>query len=143
MAKIVKLNQSDEVLPVKTRGNKMPTSKKVDGNGVVIVIPESDGKLSAHFGHCKQFAFIETENGKIKKIEMRTPPLHEPGVLPLWLNEQGANVIIAGGIGAHAQQILKDNGIEVVIGAPGDSPESLANQYLSNRLITGENVCDH
>ena len=143
VTKIVKINEANEGIPNKTKENMMPTIKKNQGNGTVIVIPESDGKLSAHFGHCKQFAFIETESGKIRKIEMRTPPPHEPGVLPLWLNEQGANVIIAGGIGAHAQQILKDNGIEVVIGAPGDSPESLANQYLSNRLKTGENVCDH
>jgi len=143
VAKIVKLNETDEDFPIKPKENKMPTNKKVQGNGAVIVIPESEGKLSAHFGHCNQFAFVETESGKIKKIEMRTPPPHEPGVLPNWLKEQGATVIIAGGIGAHAQQILRDNGIEVVVGVPADSPEFLANQYLSNRLTTGENICDH
>jgi hypothetical protein len=31
----------------------------------------------------------------------------------------------------------------VIIGAPMDSPESLANQYLSNTLVAGANVCDH
>jgi len=74
---------------------------------------------------------------------MRTPPPHEPGVLPRWLNEQGADVIIARGIGEKAQQFLRENGIEVVIGVPVNSPESLANQYLTNTLISGDNVCDH
>jgi predicted Fe-Mo cluster-binding NifX family protein len=143
VANIVKLNASDKNPSAKPKENKMLTSKKAKRNGVVIAIPDSEGKLSAHFGHCQQFVFVETESGRIKRIEKRTPPPHEPGVLPRWLSEQGATVIIAGGIGAHAQQILKDNGIEVVVGAPTDSPESLANQYLSNSLTAGENVCDH
>ena len=74
---------------------------------------------------------------------MLNPPAHEPGALPRWLHEQGADVTIVGGMGESAQQLLRERGIEVIIGAPMDSPESLANQYLSNTLITGENVCDH
>ena len=74
---------------------------------------------------------------------MRTPPPHEPGVLPRWLHEQGADAAIVGGMGESAQELLRETGIEVIIGAPIDSPESLANQYLSNTLTTGENVCDH
>jgi predicted Fe-Mo cluster-binding NifX family protein len=46
-------------------------------------------------------------------------------------------------MGQQAQQLLKEKGIEVIIGAPMDSPEFLANQYLSNTLMAGENVCDH
>jgi predicted Fe-Mo cluster-binding NifX family protein len=111
--------------------------------GKVLVVPVSDGKLCSHFGHCEQFAFIETQNGKIVKTEMRNPPAHEPGVLPRWLQEQGADVAIVGGMSENAQQLLKGNGIEVIMGAPKDSPESLAHQYLTNTLVAGENRCDH
>jgi predicted Fe-Mo cluster-binding NifX family protein len=107
------------------------------------VVPVSGGKLAAHFGHCEEFAFIEIEDGKITETEMMTPPAHEPGVLPKWLYEQGADVVIVGGMGERAQQLIRENGIEVIIGAPMDSPESLTNQYLTGNLITGENVCDH
>jgi predicted Fe-Mo cluster-binding NifX family protein len=106
-------------------------------------IPVSGGKLCSHFGHCEQFALIETENGKVTNQSLHTPPPHEPGVLPKWLHEQGAKVIISGGMGARAQNLFNQNGIKVVTGAPVDSPESLVNQYLSDALITGENVCDH
>ncbi len=140
---IVKIHEADSDLPVKTKEKDLPALEKVPSNGRVLVVPVSGGKLSSHFGHCEQFAFIETENGKIRGKEMRTPPPHEPGILPSWLHEQGADVIIAGGIGESAQQLLKEKGIEVVIGAPMDSPESLVNQYLTNFLITGDNVCDH
>ncbi|MFZ0482043.1 MAG: NifB/NifX family molybdenum-iron cluster-binding protein, partial [Desulfobacterales bacterium] len=122
---------------------KIPIRKKRSEDLKVLVVPVSDGKLSSHFGHCKQFAFIEIQHGKIAKTEMLTPPTHEPGVLPRWLNEQGADIVIAAGMGEKAQQLLEENGIEVIIGAPMDSPESLTNQYLSGTLVTGANVCDH
>jgi predicted Fe-Mo cluster-binding NifX family protein len=109
----------------------------------MLVVPVSEGKLSSHFGHCEQFAFIETMDGKIVKTEMRNPPPHEPGVLPQWLHDQGADVAIVGGMGETAQQLLQGKGIEVILGAPMDSPESLANQYLSRTLVQGENRCDH
>ncbi len=109
----------------------------------IIVVPVSDGKLSSHFGHCEHFAFIETHDGKIRSTEMKTPPPHEPGSLPRWLHEQGADIIIAGGMGEQAQQLFRQSGIDVVIGAPMDPPESLVNQYLSGTLTTGNNLCDH
>ena len=110
---------------------------------IKFAVPVAAGKLCSHFGHCDQFAIIETENGKIMAKSMQAPPPHEPGVLPKWLNEQGTNVVIAGGMGARAQDLFDQNGIKVVTGAPMDSPESLVNQYLSDSLVTGENICDH
>jgi Mrp family chromosome partitioning ATPase/predicted Fe-Mo cluster-binding NifX family protein len=122
---------------------KIPIEKKHTKDKRICVVPVSEGKLSSHFGHCKQFAFIEIQHGKIIKTEMLTPPAHEPGVLPQWLNEHGADIVIAAGMGERAQQLLEENGIEVIIGSPMDSPESLTNQYLSGTLVTGANVCDH
>ena len=74
------------------------------------------------------------------------PPPHEPGVLPKWLHELGANVIIAGGMGQRAIQLFDEEGIKVMIGAPVAEPESvLVNNYLSDTLLTGGNLCgeDH
>ncbi len=129
--------------PVPEPKKKSPGRKKRSADIKVLVVPVSGGKLSAHFGHCEQFAFIETQNGKITETEMLNPPAHEPGALPQWLYEQGADVAIVGGMGESAQQLLREKGIEVIIGAPMDSPESLANQYLSDTLVAGANVCDH
>ena len=110
-----------------------------------IAIPLVDGKLSAHFGHCQQFAIVEIdqENKTIGKTELLTPPAHEPGVLPKWLSEMGANMIIAGGMGQRAQQLFTQNNIEVLVGAPDVKPEELVNQYLNGQLVCGTNICDH
>ncbi|MGD8263059.1 MAG: NifB/NifX family molybdenum-iron cluster-binding protein [Desulfobacterales bacterium] len=106
-------------------------------------IPLADGKLTAHFGHCQEFAIIEVEENEITKKETLVPPPHEPGVLPSWLHSLGANVIIAGGMGGRAIDLFKQNDINVIIGAPALEPEELVRSYLNNTLATGANVCDH
>ena len=110
-----------------------------------IAIPLADGKLSAHFGHCERFALIEADAAQkkiVKREDLEAPP-HEPGLLPKWLAERGTNLIIAGGMGQRAQALFCEHGIEVVIGAPAETPENLVNSYLAGTLQSGENVCDH
>ena len=131
-----------ETTPMKKEEKKLNT-QKAPAQGVVFAVPIAEGKLCSHFGHCDQFALIETAQGEIKAKTMHTPPPHEPGVLPKWLHEMGAHIIIAGGMGSRAQQLFSENGIKVVTGAPADTPESLVRQYLSDNLVTGANVCDH
>lgn len=106
-------------------------------------IPLADGKLTAHFGHCQEFALIDVENDRVVNRDTQVPPPHEPGVLPRWLNELGVQVIIAGGMGQRALGLFQEFGIRVTTGAPALAPELLVNQYLSNTLVTGANVCDH
>ena len=112
-------------------------------NKIRFAVPVAGGKLCAHFGHCEQFAIIDTEKGKITDTSFHTPPPHEPGVLPSWLRQQGSDIIIAGGMGARAQTLFNENGIKVVTGAPLDTPEALVGRYLSGSLEIGDNLCDH
>jgi len=106
-------------------------------------VPLAEGKLTAHFGHCQEFAIVEADDGGIKGKEILIPPPHEPGVLPRWLHDMGANVIIAGGMGQMAQKMFVENDIAVVVGAPVDTPEVLVESYLNGSLASGENLCDH
>lgn len=110
-----------------------------------IAIPLAEGRLCMHFGHCQQFALVDVDDGQKAVLDTRlvTPPPHAPGLLPKWLGEQGADVVIAGGMGSRAQALFQQDGITVVAGAPGDTPEQLAQAYLNGTLETGDNVCDH
>lgn len=110
-----------------------------------IAIPITDGKLSAHFGHCQQFAIIDvdSDSGNINSQELVLPPAHEPGALPRWLSGLHVELIIAGGIGRRAQQLFVQSGIDVIVGAADDNPEELARQYLAGHLQSGQNICDH
>lgn len=110
-----------------------------------IAIPLMGGQLSMHFGHCESFALVtvDADAGTAEEPTYHTPPAHEPGALPRWLHEIGADVIIAGGMGQRAQQLFTAQEITVVVGAPALPPEDLVEQYLAGSLKTGTNVCDH
>ncbi|MBN2452560.1 MAG: NifB/NifX family molybdenum-iron cluster-binding protein [Lentisphaeria bacterium] len=110
-----------------------------------IAVPLAEGRLCMHFGHCEQFALVEVGSDGKTLVGTRclTPPAHEPGVLPRWLHEQGANLILAGGMGQRAQELFARYGIQVVVGVPAGAPEDLAAKYLAGTLEVQGNVCDH
>ena len=110
-----------------------------------IAIPLAAGQLAMHFGHCEQFALVEVDEikGEVTETVVLDPPPHEPGLLPRWLNEKGANVILAGGMGQRAQRIFVQNNIKVVVGVESGTPESLVKEYLAGTLVGGKNLCDH
>jgi predicted Fe-Mo cluster-binding NifX family protein len=110
-----------------------------------IAIPLADGKLAMHFGHCESFALVDVDQQKnmISSREDIVPPPHQPGLLPPWLAERGATLIIAGGMGKRAQDLFTDQGIRVVVGAPVETPERLVEDFLTGALQPGANVCDH
>ncbi len=110
-----------------------------------IAIPTADGQLCMHFGHCEQFALVtvDPDQKTIIATEMVTPPPHEPGLLPRWLAERGAQMIIAGGMGQRAQQLFQQNQIDVLVGAPANTPDNLVHAWMQGVLKPGQNVCDH
>jgi len=120
-------------------------ANKEDQNKMRIAVPVTAGKLSAHFGHCDQFAIIDVDSDSkdIQSEELITPPPHEPGVLPKWLAGLNVELIIAGGMGQRAQQLFAQNNINVAVGAPENEPRKLVLQYLAGQLKHGQNICDH
>lgn len=123
---------------MKARKNKEDTYMR-------IAIPVVDGKLSMHFGHCERFALIDVDpTGKkiLKREDIEAPP-HQPGLLPPWLAERGANMIIAGGMGQRAKALFAEHGIEVIVGTHCDTPDRLVAAFMAGELKVGENVCDH
>ena len=117
----------------------------MEDNIMRIAIPIADGKLALHFGHCERFALVDVDPAtkKILKREDVEAPPHQPGLLPPWLAERGAKLIIAGGMGQRAQGLFSEQGIQVVVGAHAEPPERLISDYLAGTLQAGENVCDH
>ena len=46
-------------------------------------------------------------------------------------------------MGARARTLFDQAGIEVLTGAQSGEPEAIVRDYLSGRLATGPNSCDH
>jgi predicted Fe-Mo cluster-binding NifX family protein len=109
-----------------------------------LAIPLENGRLCQHFGHCQQFAMIEADpkTKTIGPVTFITPPPHAPGQLPGWLHQQGAELVIAGGMGDRAVQLLKAAGVGVILGATSDDPSTLAKAWLAGSLVDSGSVCD-
>jgi Mrp family chromosome partitioning ATPase/predicted Fe-Mo cluster-binding NifX family protein len=140
------LQMQKQSKPETGRISRMPQPiKEKEMKTLKIAIPMAAGSLCQHFGHCEQFALydVDADNKTILKTTMVIPPPHEPGLLPTWLQEQGADIIIAGGMGSKAQELFVGKGICVVTGASSEAPEKVVAEYLSGMLATGANVCDH
>ncbi len=108
-------------------------------------MPVSGGMMSPHFGHCEEFALfdVDEQSKEITSKEFIPSPEHEPGLLPVWLAEKGASVIIAGGMGPRAVELFQENGISVVLGCVESDPEKAVLGHINGTLAIGDNVCDH
>ena len=114
-------------------------------NQELIALPLTEGRVSAHFGHCERMALllVDLQAKKILGAQVLTPPPHEPGRLPRWIGEQRAGLVIAGGMGHRAKDLLEQHGVQVVLGAPPAEAGEVVEQYLTGTLQTGPNACDH
>ena len=112
---------------------------------ITIAIPTAEGRLHGHFGGCREFTLVQAdpEQRKIVSIRPVTPPPHAPGLFPRWLREQGAKIIIVGGIGGRALAIFAQEGIEVRAGEPDATVEALVTTYLDGRLTGSPTGCEH
>jgi ATP-binding protein involved in chromosome partitioning len=65
-----------------------------------IAVPLSGGLLCQHFGHCETFAMFDVspDGRQVLGRTSADPPVHEPGVLPRWLQARGVTLVLAGGM---------------------------------------------
>jgi predicted Fe-Mo cluster-binding NifX family protein len=105
-----------------------------------VAISTDGNRVSAHFGRCPQFTIADIHDGKVISKETIENPGHHPGFLPQFLNEQGAEYIVAGGMGQRAQILFNENSIKTIMGISGRIDDIL-NQICTGTLIGGESLC--
>jgi len=95
-----------------------------------------ESTLSQHFGRCPYFALVDLEGNEVKEINILDNPFyagHQVGQVPGFIHEQGANVMLSGGMGGRAIQFFDQFGIDVATGARGTVGEALTD-YLAGNL---------
>ncbi|MFH1941070.1 MAG: NifB/NifX family molybdenum-iron cluster-binding protein, partial [bacterium] len=110
-------------------------------NKRIAVAAEDEGELQAsvspHFGRCPFYTIVEIENNKINKSHKVENPFYgehgQPGQVPAFIRDQGAHVIISGGMGPRAVGFFNDFSIEVVTGAAG-KVSAVVEGYLHGTL---------
>ena len=76
------------------------------------------------------------------KVESMDSPEHQHGALPNLLKEKNVDLVIAGGMGQGAVNLLKEYGIEVITGARGLAQEVLQS-YFEGMLKSTGTICQH
>ena len=103
-------------------------------------ISTDNGNVSAHFGRCPSYTYINIEDGKVLDQKEEPNPGHTTGSIPVYLNEHNVNVIIAGGMGSRAVGLFQQFGIESVVGVSG-SISDVVKQILADTLEGGGTLC--
>lgn len=112
-------------------------------------IPLIDDRLSSHFGHSQTVALMEvdSETRAVSAKRLIQAPPHTHGALSRLMADEGVDLVIAGGIGQGARNILEQRNIKVLAGAPAETPENLVRAYLDGTLVLsaehGDCGCGH
>ncbi|APC42057.1 NifB/NifX family molybdenum-iron cluster-binding protein [Clostridium estertheticum] len=109
-----------------------------------IAIPNNGSMVNQHFGMSKSFVIVTIEDKKvISTQEISSAELqHEHQGLADLLKNQGATVVITGGIGGGAISGLEQNGLEVIKGASGEYSKVIE-EYINGTLENKDVVCNH
>jgi predicted Fe-Mo cluster-binding NifX family protein len=99
-----------------------------------------DSVVSPHFGRCPYFVLVDLDSCDVRKVTAVENPYHgrhQPGQVPQFIREQGADVMLTGGMGGRAIGFFEQYGIQAVTGASGTVRRSLE-QYLGGALRSAE-----
>jgi len=110
-----------------------------------IAIPTRGNIVDGHFGHCEMYTVITSDdNISITKKEIMPSPQGcgcKSNIAEV-LQRMGVEVMLAGGMGEGAVNVLRSHGIDVIRGCSGEV-DVLAEQYLKGKLADSGVSCSH
>lgn len=109
---------------------------------MIIAVAVENGNVCHHFGHSPSFSFYEIENGKVVSVKNIQSPGHGHGILPEFIASNGAEVVIAGGMGQGAVNGCESRGMQVITGVQGVADEA-AELFAKGELASSGSVCSH
>ena len=101
-----------------------------------------DGDVSDHFGHATHFVVAEVAGGEVLSARVVAAAPHGEGGpgAPALMAQLKANIVILGGLGPRAADMLSSLGIEVVGGVRGNAGEALR-AWVAGTLGQGNSSC--
>jgi predicted Fe-Mo cluster-binding NifX family protein len=109
-----------------------------------IAVPVTkENQIDGHFGHCESYGvFTISEKKEISEIKSVESPqgCGCKSDIASVLAADGVTVMLAGGIGGGAINVLNNSGIEVIRGCSGDATE-VVRLYLKGMVEDSGNSC--
>jgi predicted Fe-Mo cluster-binding NifX family protein len=107
-----------------------------------IAVTTDGDQIYQHFGKCPIFTIFSIENSVIQEKTAIDASQNGHAALAGFLKDFGVDVVICGGIGGGAKQMLSSTGIKLVSGVEGNI-EGAVNTYLSGNLCDMGGACNH
>lgn len=107
-----------------------------------IAVPTVGDQVDQHFGHCEKYTIFTIEEKAIKTEEYMESAAgcgcksNMAGKLA----QRGVEVLIAGGIGNGAVNVLASNGIKTIKGASGTAKNAVE-LFLRGELVDCGEIC--
>lgn len=108
-----------------------------------IAVTYEDGEIFGHFGHTEQFKIYEVENKEIVNTSIIDTQGSGHGLLGSLLIQNGVNILICGGIGSGAKNILSENNIKIYPGVTGSADEAVESFINGTLEYNVDAQCDH
>ncbi len=107
-----------------------------------IAVTYENGQVFQHFGHTQQFKIYEVVDGKLTGVVVPTMGSGH-GALAGFLEAQGVDTLICGGIGMGAQVALDNADIKLYTGITGSADEAVAKLLAGVLPQNSAANCDH
>lgn len=107
-----------------------------------IAVTTQDNQVFQHFGKCPAFTVFTVDHGKIQSKILLDAQGNGHAALGGFLKESGVDILICGGIGGGAKNMLSSVGIQLISGVEGDIDEAV-NAYLAGNLSDQGGSCHH
>lgn len=105
-----------------------------------------EAPMGAHFGHCDLYTMVNVDGNQITSVEVIPNMPHQQGgcMAPVqYLADQGANKLIAGGMGLRPLMGFNQVGIEVYFGGDHQTVGQAVQAFIQGRLpqFSQEHTC--
>ena len=108
-----------------------------------IAVTYADGQVYQHFGHAAQFKLYTVESGMILDTAVVDATASGHSAMVSYLQRQGVNTVICGGIGAGARLALAEAGIRLYPGAEGGADDAVRALLAGALHYQPDYVCGH
>ena len=108
-----------------------------------IAVTYENGQVFQHFGHCAQFKIYDVEDGQVRASQVVSAGGSGHGALAGFLQAQGADTLICGGIGGGARTALAQAGIRLFPGVAGEADQAVTDLLAGRLEFDPDTVCSH
>ena len=108
-----------------------------------IAVTYEEGQVFQHFGHTQQFKIYQVQDGQVASSQVVDTQGSGHGALAGFLQAQGVDTLVCGGIGGGAKTALAQAGIQLYGGVSGSADQAVADLLAGRLLFQPDVLCSH